>query len=265
MPQSHAPGQLSLPALWASSSPLPSDFHLLSACSFFFFKVVTISLEILHLPQPLPPHQAACAVSTALDSSSLHKRWTVLPAPGPPLPPWAEEAFPAKLVELEILLSLSASFVLWAFSSSYNSIEVSPTLKNIIPLSMDTKPLIFHLPAAHYSKAPLPHLPSYSDNIPSCQTKALFAVLVLWCDCLGTCDRATWSGSVWTTSFTWPLGSFCFFSFLTSCPFLVPFPVPSSSYAQLLSIGWSPQACALDPVPSSIFSLRWPLLVHGFK
>ena len=74
MPQSHAPGQLSLPALRASSSPLPSDVHLLSACSFFFFKVVTISLEILHLPQPLPPHQAACAVSTALDSSSLHKR-----------------------------------------------------------------------------------------------------------------------------------------------------------------------------------------------
>lgn len=105
------------------------------------------------------------------------------------------------------------------FSSSYHRVEVPPTCEN--PSLGGHRPHIPHFSAAHRIKAPLPHLPSCSDKIPSCQTNAQFPVLKLLSDLLGTRDRVSsllpeplLSRGLWDLRFLLP-SSLPFLGFLT--------------------------------------------------
>lgn len=221
-----APGHLRLPSLRGPFSlSLSSDFCLLSAW-FFFFN----SLEIPHLFLLLPHLRSGLHCGYLCIHCSLPPctGWTVCLAPGLPLlwvdrashhqarctnnPPFSP-SIPLTLITLVIL------------QQCWNVSTLETSLPRWIPA-----PTSFS--AANHSKDPLPHLLSYSDKILSCQTNALFAVLILLSDLLGHVTET----SLFRLNHFFRLGSFWIFSFLTGCLFLVFFPV-SSSCVQLLNIG----------------------------
>lgn len=223
------------PSPWTSEAPLSAGTFLTFSLLRFLFTLSLIffffnSLEIPHLFLLLPHLRSSLHCGHLCIHCSLPPctGWTVCLAPGLPLlwvdrashhqarctnnPPFSP-SIPLTLITLVIL------------QQCWNVSTLETSLPRWIPA-----PTSFS--AANHSKDPLPHLLSYSDKILSCQTNALFAVLILLSDLLGHVTET----SLFRLNHFFRLGSFWIFSFLTGCLFLVFFPV-SSSCVQLLNIG----------------------------